>query len=354
MPGMVVVMEPGASEAAYEAVIERLDSYGFGVHRLTGVQQTVFGALGVKPDFDVRHIRVLDGVQDVFRVTDPYKFASRSWHPQDTVVDVDGVPVGGREVIVFAGPCSVESEEQIEASAAAVARAGARILRGGAFKPRSSPYAFQGLGEDGLRMMREAADRHGLKVVTEVMSQDHIDVVAKYAHVFQIGARNMQNFSLLRDVGSLGIPVFLKRGLSATIEEWLMSAEYVLSEGNGDVILCERGIRTFETATRNTLDLSAVPVVKKKSHLPVVVDPSHGVGLRDKVTPMARAAVAAGADGLMVEAHPNPPEALSDGPQSLYLDAFAELMVQVRRIAEAVGRSVADGPPVPDEAPLMA
>ena len=351
MPGMVVVMEPGATEAQYEAVIERLDSYGFGVHRLTGVQQTVFGALGVKPDFDVRHIRVLDGVKDVFRVTAPYKFASRTWHPDDTVVDVDGVPVGGPEVIVMAGPCSVESEEQIELSAAAVAKAGARILRGGAYKPRSSPYAFQGLGESGLKMMREAADRHGLKVITEVMSESQIDVVAQYAHVFQIGARNMQNFSLLREVGRVGLPVFLKRGLSATIEEWLMSAEYVLAEGNPNVILCERGIRTFETATRNTLDLSAVPVVKKKSHLPVVVDPSHGVGLRDKIMPMARAAVAAGADGLMIEAHPNPPEALSDGPQSLYLDAFADLMVQVRRVAEAVDRTVAEGP-ILAEAPI--
>ena len=348
---MVVVMEPGATEAQYEAVIERLDSYGFGVHRLTGVQQTVFGALGVKPDFDVRHIRVLDGVKDVFRVTAPYKFASRTWHPDDTVVDVDGVPVGGPEVIVMAGPCSVESEEQIELSAAAVAKAGARILRGGAYKPRSSPYAFQGLGESGLKMMREAADRHGLKVITEVMSESQIDVVAQYAHVFQIGARNMQNFSLLREVGRVGLPVFLKRGLSATIEEWLMSAEYVLAEGNPNVILCERGIRTFETATRNTLDLSAVPVVKKKSHLPVVVDPSHGVGLRDKIMPMARAAVAAGADGLMIEAHPNPPEALSDGPQSLYLDAFADLMVQVRRVAEAVDRTVAEGP-ILAEAPV--
>ena len=354
MSDMVVVMEPGASEAQYETVVARLDGYGFGVHRLTGVQQTVFGALGVKPDFDVRHIRVLDGVKDVFRVTDPYKFASRTWHPDDTVVDVDGVPVGGPEVIVFAGPCSVESEDQIEASAAAVARAGARILRGGAYKPRSSPYAFQGLGEDGLRMMREAADRHGLKVVTEVMAQDQIDIVAKYAHVFQIGARNMQNFSLLRDIGSVGLPVFLKRGLSATIEEWLMSAEYVLAEGNPNVILCERGIRTFETATRNTLDLSAVPVVRKKSHLPIVVDPSHGVGIRDMVAPMALAGVAAGADGLMIETHPDPPSALSDGPQSLTFDGFEAMMVQVRRVAQAVGRTVAEEPPQTAAVPLAA
>ena len=351
---MVVVMEPGASDAATEAVVARLDSYGFGVHRLTGVEQTVFGVMGVKPDFDVRHIRVLEGVKDVFRVTAPYKFASRTWHPEDTVVDVDGVPVGGPEVIVFAGPCSVESEEQIEASAAVVARAGARILRGGAFKPRSSPYAFQGLGEAGLRMMREAADRHGLKVITEVMAQDQIDVVARYAHVFQIGARNMQNFSLLRDIGSVGLPVFLKRGLSATIEEWLMSAEYILAEGTAGVILCERGIRTFETATRNTLDLSAVPVVRKKSHLPIVVDPSHGVGIRDMVAPMALAGVAAGADGLMIETHPDPPSALSDGPQSLTFDGFEAMMVQVRRVAQAVGRTVAEEPPQTAAVPLAA
>jgi 3-deoxy-7-phosphoheptulonate synthase len=355
MTGMVVVMEPRATEPQVESVIERLNGYGFGVHRSTGGEQMVLGAVGTKPDFDVRHIRVLDGVKDVFRITSPYKFASRTWHPDDTVVDVDGVPVGGPEVVVMAGPCSVESEDQIEASAAAVAAAGARILRGGAYKPRSSPYAFQGLGESGLRMMREAADRHGLKVVTEVMSPDQIDAVARYAHVFQIGARNMQNFSLLRDVGRVGLPVFIKRGLAATVEEWLMSAEYVLAEGNPNVVLCERGIRTFETATRNTLDLSSVPVAKRLSHLPVVVDPSHGVGLRHLVMPMARAAVAAGADGLMVEAHPNPPEALSDGPQSLYLDDFADLMVQVRKIAEAIGRTVADAVPAPlVAAPLAA
>lgn len=340
---MVVVMEPRAAEPLIETVIERLNGYGFGVHRSTGVEQTVLGAVGVKPDFDIRHIKVLDGVKEVFRVTSPYKFASRTWHPDDSVIDVDGVPVGGPEVIVMAGPCSVESEEQIEASAATVARAGARILRGGAYKPRSSPYAFQGLGEEGLRMLRAAADRHGLKVITEVMSAEQIETVARYAHVFQIGARNMQNFSLLREVGRIGLPVMIKRGLSATIEEWLMSAEYVLAEGTPGVILCERGIRTFETATRNTLDLSAVPVVKKHSHLPVIVDPSHGVGIRDKVMPMARAGVAAGADGLMIETHPNPPEALSDGPQSLYFDAFEDLMVQVRKIAEAIGRTVALG-----------
>ncbi|MFN3595781.1 MAG: 3-deoxy-7-phosphoheptulonate synthase [Rubricoccaceae bacterium] len=347
---MIVVMEPRAAEDRIEAVIARLNDYGFGVHRSTGEEQTVLGAVGVKPDFDVRHIKVLEGVKEVFRVTSPYKFAARAWHPEDTVVDVAGVPVGGAEVIVMAGPCAVESEAQIEASAQAVAAAGARLLRGGAYKPRSSPYSFQGLGEEGLRLMRAAADRHGLRVVTEVMRPSQIEPVMRYAHLLQIGARNMQNFPLLQEVGRTGMPVLLKRGLSATIEEWLMSAEYILAEGNPNVILCERGIRTFETATRNTLDLSAVPVVQKHSHLPVIVDPSHGVGLRDKVTPMARAAVAAGADGLMIEAHPNPPEALSDGPQSLYHDAFAELMVQVRRVAEAIGRNVAEGAPAAADA----
>ena len=345
MTGMVVVLEPRASEPQTEAVVERLHAYGFGVHRSAGVEQTVLGAVGEQPDFDVRHIKVLDGVKEVFRITSPYKFASRTWHPEDTVVDVDGVPVGGDEVIVMAGPCSVESEGQIETSAAAVAAAGARILRGGAYKPRSSPYAFQGLGEDGLRMMREAADRHGLKVVTEVMTAEQIAPVSRYAHVFQIGARNMQNFPLLREVGRAGLPVLLKRGLAATIEEWLMSAEYVLAEGNPNVILCERGIRTFETATRNTLDLSAVPVAQRASHLPVVVDPSHGTGLRHLVAPLAAAGVAVGADGLMVETHPNPPEALSDGPQSLTLDGFAAMMDAVRRVAEAIGRTVAEARP---------
>ena len=339
MPGLVVIPDPSADAARVEAIVESLGAFGFRVHR-TGTEPVVLGAMGVDGEFDLRHIKVLPGVQDVVRVTSPYKFAARTWHPADTVVEVDGVAVGGRALAVMAGPCSVEGEGQIEASAAAVAAAGAQILRGGAFKPRSSPYSFQGMGEEGLRILRAAADRHGLKVVTEVMAESQVEVVARYAHVFQIGARNMQNFPLLKEVGRAGMPVLLKRGMSATIEEWLMSAEYVLAEGNPDVVLCERGIRTFETATRNTLDLSAVPVVKQLSHLPIIVDPSHGVGIRDKVAPMALAAVAAGADGLMIETHPNPPEALSDGPQSLYLDGFAALMVQVARVAEVVGREV--------------
>ena len=342
MAGLVVIPDPAATPARLDALADALGRFGFDVHR-TGAVPVVLAATGVAADFDVRHIKVLDGVQDVVRITSPYKFAARTWHPADTVVDVDGLAVGGRDLVTMAGPCSVEGVDQIETSAAAVAASGAQVLRGGAFKPRSSPYSFQGMGEEGLRIMRTAADRWGLKVVTEVMSESQVEVVGRYAHVFQIGARNMQNFPLLQEVGRAGLPVLLKRGMSATIEEWLMSAEYVLAEGNPDVILCERGIRTFETATRNTLDLSAVPVVKQLSHLPIIVDPSHGVGIRDKVAPMALAAVACGADGLMIEAHPNPPEALSDGPQSLYLDAFAELMDGVRQLAAVVGRSVPEG-----------
>ena len=344
MAGLVVIPELAASDARVEAVAGALRGFGFDVHQ-TGAAPVVLGATGVPADFDLRHIKVLDGVRDVVRITSPYKFAARTWHPDDTVVDVDGVAVGGPELVVMAGPCSVEGVGQIGAAAEAVAATGAQILRGGAFKPRSSPYSFQGLGVEGLRMMREAADAHGLKVVTEVMAESQIEAVAQHAHVFQIGARNMQNFPLLQEVGRAGLPVLLKRGMSATVEEWLMSAEYVLAEGNPDVILCERGIRTFETATRNTLDLSAVPVVKQLSHLPILVDPSHGVGIRDKVAPMALAAVACGADGLMVETHPSPPDALSDGPQSLYLDAFARLMADVRRVGEAVGRAVPEPSP---------
>ncbi len=342
---MVVVMEPGAEEAQIENVISRLNEFGFDVHRSSGVNQIVLGAIGVQPEFDTRLIRVLDGVASVYRVTEPYKFASRSWRKENSIVEVGELRLGGDEVVVMAGPCSVESEEQIHASAAAVAAAGARILRGGAFKPRTSPYAFQGLGEDALRMMREAADAQGLKVVTEVMEIGQIDMIAEKADILQVGARNMQNFPLLKELGRAGLPVFLKRGPSATIDEWLMSAEYVMASGNPHVILCERGIRTFETYTRNTLDLSAVPVLKKKSHLPVFVDPSHGTGIRGKVTPMARAAVAAGADGLMIETHPDPDHALSDGPQSLYFSQFEELMRQIELIATAIGRSLREPDP---------
>lgn len=345
---MVVVMQPEASEAQIEAVAERLNAYGFEVHRSSGARQSVLGAIGAQPDFDARHLRGLEGVAEVLRITSPYKLSSRAWQAEDTVVDVGGAALGGEEFAVIAGPCSVESEEQIEAAARAVAAAGAAFLRGGAFKPRTSPYAFQGLGEAGLRMLREAAERHGLRTVTEAMSPAHVELVAAYADVLQIGARNMQNFELLREAGRAGRPVLLKRGMSATIQEWLLSAEHVMAAGSARVVLCERGIRTFETATRNTLDLSAVPVVQKQSHLPVIVDPSHAVGLREQVLPLARAAVAVGAHGLMVEVHPDPANALSDGPQSLFLDQFAELMVQVRLVAAALGLAVRE--PLPESA----
>nr|BCX01805.1 MAG: 3-deoxy-7-phosphoheptulonate synthase [Bacteroidota bacterium] len=342
---MIVVMEPGATEAQIEQVIARLHAFGFDVHRSSGVNQTVLGAIGVQPDFDVRQIKVLDGVAEVYRVTTPYKFVSRAWRREKSVFEVAGVRIGGPEVVVIAGPCSVESEEQIFRTAAFVAEQGATFLRGGAFKPRTSPYAFQGLGEAGLRLMRQACDAYGLGMITEVLDVSQVELVGRYTDIFQVGARNMQNFPLLRELGRTEKPVFLKRGLAATIEEWLMAAEYIMASGNPRIILCERGIRTFETATRNTLDLSAIPTVQKLSHLPVFADPSHGTGLRDRVIPMARAAVAAGADGLIIEVHPNPEEARSDGPQSLYFEQFAELMHQVRLIAQAIGRTVAERSP---------
>jgi 3-deoxy-7-phosphoheptulonate synthase len=300
----------------------------------------VLGAVGGKPVADTDPIRAMEGVHEVLRITEPYKLASRTFQPANTVVDVDNLRVGGDEVIVMAGPCSAESEEQVHATAAAVARAGAKVLRGGAFKPRSSPYSFQGLGEDGLRMLGDAARRANLKLVSEVMDASQIELVGRYADILQVGARNMQNFTLLRELGQVRKPVLLKRGISATIEEWLLSAEYVLAGGNTQVILCERGIRTFESATRNTLDISAIPVVKKLSHLPVIVDPSHGTGKREHVAPMARAAVAAGADGLIIEVHRDPDRAWSDGAQSLFPDQFARLMAELRIIAPAIGRSI--------------
>jgi 3-deoxy-7-phosphoheptulonate synthase len=282
----------------------------------------------------------MPGVKEAHRIVSPYKLASRSFRPHGTVVRVGGVEIGGAQVVVMAGPCSVESREQIERSADIVAAAGAPVIRGGAFKPRSSPYSFQGLGEDGLRLLREAADRRGLLVVSEVMDSAQIGLVSQYSDILQVGARNMQNFNLLRDLGKQRKPVLLKRGIAATVEELLLSAEYILSGGNYDVILCERGIRTFETYTRNTMDISSIPVVHKLSHLPIVADPSHGTGRRDKVAPMSRAAVAAGADGLLVEVHPDPDRALSDGAQSLRPEAFDELMGQLRLIAAAVGRKL--------------
>ena len=337
---MLVVMQQGATEPQIQAVIDRLVGEGFDVHRSTGLIHTVLGGVGGKTDVDLEIFEVMEGVKEAHRIASPYKLASRNFNPGGTVVKVGGVAIGGERVVVMAGPCSVESREQIECVAQGVARAGARVIRGGAFKPRSSPYSFQGLGEEGLQILREAADRNGLAVVSEVMDQTQIPLVAEYADILQVGARNMQNFNLLRELGKRRKPVLLKRGISATIEELLLSAEYILAGGNYEVILCERGIRTFETYTRNTMDISAIPVVKKLSHLPMVADPSHGTGRRDKVAPMARAALAAGADGLLIEVHPEPDRALSDGAQSLRLEQFEELMAQLRMIASAVGRTI--------------
>jgi 3-deoxy-7-phosphoheptulonate synthase len=337
---MVVVMQERATDEQIQRVIAKLVEMGFDVHRSTGALKTVLGAVGGTRQFDTALIEVLEGVQEVHRITEPYKLASRTFKPDNTVITIGDLRIGGDEVIVMAGPCSAETEEQVETTASAVKRAGAKVLRGGAFKPRSSPYSFQGLGEEGLRLLRSAADRHNLKLVSEIMDLSQIDLMERYADILQVGARNMQNFTLLRELGKSKKPVLLKRGISATIEEWLLSAEYILAGGNMTVMLCERGIRTFESYTRNTLDISAIPVVQKLSHLPVLVDPSHGTGKRDKVAPMARAAVAAGCDGLLIEVHCDPDHALSDGAQSLFPAQFDRLMAELRIIAPAIGRSI--------------
>jgi 3-deoxy-7-phosphoheptulonate synthase len=337
---MLVVMQEGAAEAQIQKVIDRLVSMGFIVHRSSGVMHTVLGGVGPVNDFDPMEFEVMDGVKECHRIVSPYKLASRHFKPGGTVVKIGDVEIGGHQVVVMAGPCSVENRDQIEQAAEAVAGAGAKVIRGGAFKPRTSPYSFQGLGEDGLRMLREAADRHKLLVVSEVMEQAQIALLSNYADILQVGARNMQNYNLLRQLGEIRKPILLKRGISATIEELLLSAEYIMSGGNYDVMLCERGIRTFETSTRNTMDISAIPVVKSLSHLPIIADPSHGTGRRDKVLPMARAAVAAGADGLLIEVHHDPDHALSDGAQSLHPAQFTELMSQLRTIAKAVDRFI--------------
>ena len=339
---MIIVMQQGATERQIQGVIDRLVEMGFDVHRSTGVMHTVLGGVGGKEEVDLEIFEVMDGVKEAHRIVSPYKLASRGFRPAGTVVRIGNVEIGGPRVVIMAGPCSVESRDQIERSAEVVARAGAQAIRGGAFKPRSSPYAFQGLGEEGLQLLRQAADRNGLLVASEVMDLTQIPLVAQYADILQVGTRNMQNFNLLRELGKQRKPVLLKRGISATIEELLLSAEYILAGGNYDVILCERGIRTFETYTRNTMDVSAIPVVKKLSHLPIIADPSHGTGRRDMVAPMGRAAVAAGADGLLVEVHPDPDHALSDGAQSLRFEQFDELMSQLRIIARAVNRTMAE------------
>jgi 3-deoxy-7-phosphoheptulonate synthase len=338
---MIVAMQEIASEEQIQQVIERLVNMGFEVHRSTGARQTVLGAVGARPEFDIRDIEVLPGVSEVHRISSPYKLVARTWRPEGTVVRFgNGTNIGGDEVVIMAGPCSVESREQIFAIAETVSQNGGKFLRGGAFKPRSSPYSFQGMGEDALKLMREAANKFGLLVVSEVMEISQIPLMLPYVDMLQVGARNMQNFNLLRELGKVRKPVLLKRGIAATIEELLLSAEYLMAGGNYEVVLCERGIRTFETYTRNTMDISAIPIVKKLSHLPMVADPSHGTGRRDKVPPMGRAAIAAGADGLLVEVHNCPDKALSDGAQSLYPEQFVKLMSELRIIAPAVGRIV--------------
>jgi 3-deoxy-7-phosphoheptulonate synthase len=334
-------MQDAATEVQIQDVIEHLVRMGFSVHRTTGARQTVLAAVGARIDFDTRNLEVLSGVEKVHRISAPYKLSGRSFRPEGTIVQfANGLKIGGPEVVVMAGPCSVESREQLFTVSEQIAKAGARVLRGGAFKPRSSPYSFQGMGVEGLKLLREAGDRLGLLVISEVMEISQIDVMVPYVDIFQVGARNMQNFNLLRELGKVKTPVLLKRGIAATLEELLLSAEYIMSGGNYNVILCERGIRTFETYTRNTLDISAIPIIQKLSHLPMTSDPSHGTGIRDKVAPMARASVAAGADALLIEVHPNPDKAFSDGAQSLYPDQFAKLMDELRMIAPAVGRTL--------------
>jgi len=337
---LVIILEKNATDQQVDNVVKHLEDYGFQVHKSIGVERTILGAIGVQPNFDTRKVSILDGVAEVYRITTPYKLASRSFHEENTVIKIKDVEIGGNQVVLIAGPCSIESEDQIFRMAKEVASAGGKILRGGAFKPRTSPYSFQGLGEEGLKMIRAAANEYNLLVITEVMQIDHIELMDQYVDIFQVGARNMQNFSLIKELGKVSKPVMLKRGIAATIEEWLMSAEYILSSGNSNVFLCERGIRTFEQYTRNTFDLSAIPVVHKKSHLPIIADPSHATGLRDQVPPMARAAVAAGADGLMIEIHDNPEFAFSDGPQALLPETFSKLVDELRLIANAIGRKL--------------
>jgi 3-deoxy-7-phosphoheptulonate synthase len=341
---MIVNMSGTATDEEINHVVARIKECGFQAHLIRGEERTVIGIVGNsdKHRSEIEALRAAPGVEELIPIAHSFKLAARSCRPEGSVLDLGkGVTIGGPEVIVAAGPCAVESSAQIMDIAARVARAGAKLLRGGAFKPRTSPYSFQGLGEEGLRLLRDAADKSGLLSVSEVMDPSQVELMLPYVDVMQVGARNMQNYHLLRSLGEIQKPVLLKRGMSATIEELLLSAEYIMAGGNYKVILCERGIRTFETYTRNTLDIAAIPVIKQLSHLPVIADPSHGTGRRDKVSPMARASVAAGADGLLIEVHPDPERALSDGAQSLYPDQFTQLMTEIRIIAPAVGRRVA-------------
>ena len=338
---MIVAMQERATEEQIDVVIDAMVEIGLGVHRTTGASQTILAGVGPTANVDLSKFEVLPGVLDVHRISSPYKLAGRAFRPEGTVVEfANGVKIGGEQVAVMAGPCAIENQDQITTIAKCVKAAGGAFLRGGAFKPRSSPYAFQGLGIPGLQLMYEAAREHGLLTVSEVMEISQIEAMLPYTDLFQVGARNMQNFNLLRELGQVRKPVLLKRGIAATIEELLLSSEYIMSGGNYDVILCERGIRTYETATRNTMDISAIPVIHKLSHLPIVGDPSHGTGRRDMVPAMAKAAVAAGADGLIMEIHPNADKAVSDAAQTLYMEQFVKLMGELRVIAAAVGRTL--------------
>src|SRR5574344_1621814 len=336
---MLIVMRQGASIDEIEHVKSFIEKRGFTAHISHGETRTVMGAVGGNI-IDPREIELLDGVSEVIRITSKYKLASRVFQPEDTVVTVNGVKFGGEHTGMIAGPCTIESYEQMDKTAAALKKSGVKILRGGAFKPRTSPYAFQGMGEEGLQIIRDVADKYKMAVTSEVMEISQIPLMEKYVDILQVGARNMQNFNLLKELGMIRKPVMIKRGLAATFEELLMSAEYVLSGGNREVILCERGIRTFERVTRNTLDLSAIPVIKKASHLPIIIDPSHGTGLRDKVAPMSRAAVAAGCDGLIIEVHHEPDTALCDGAQSLYPEQYDKLYKDLKKIAPIVGKKI--------------
>ncbi len=339
---MIIVMNAHATPGEIDAVTERIKSLGFQAHLSKGSERTVIGVIGDERPVGAEVFEAFPGVERVVRILHPAKLASRDFHPADRVIELpNGARLGGKDVLVMAGPCAVESREQLERAAEVVARNGVRVLRGGAFKPRTSPYSFQGLGEKGLLLLREIADEHGMAVITEVITPEDVPLVAKHAQILQVGARNMANYSLLKAVGSSGRPVLLKRGLGATLDELLQAAEYILAQGNEDVALCERGIRTFERSTRFTLDINAVPVLKNLTSLPVVVDPSHATGKAELVAPIARAGVAAGADGLLIEVHPHPQEALSDGAQSLDPDAFGTMMGEIRRLAEALGRHAA-------------
>lgn len=337
---MVVVVDKNLPQTKVEKIIDELNRFGFDVHKSTGEKYIILGALGVQAGFDIRKVKMLEGVVDVFRITEPYKLASKRFKADKTFVQINDITIGGTEIIVIAGPCAVENENQIMKLAEVVKKSGAKILRGGAFKPRTSPYSFQGLGEEGLKLLRKAGDEFGLSVITEIIEPAHFELIERYTDIFQVGSRNMYNYPLLKLLGTSQKPVMLKRGMAATIDEWLMSAEYILAGGNPNVILCERGIRTFETTLRNTFDLSAILTVKDKTHLPVCADPSHAIGYRDKIIPMARAAVAAGTDALMVEVHHDPDSALSDGPQALLPEQFEEMMKQIKAIAEIIGRKV--------------